>query len=238
MAEYNFFERLIETDNLKELIILHENGILTREIIEKNKFGLFRYACFEEKLNICKWLYETFQINKEKALYNNLVFRWACQYNKLEICQWLYETFQITKEEALMYDNSAFRSAFENGRLKICVWLYETFQITKEEAMSCDNYAFRYACEEGHLEVCQWLYKTYQIIREEAMSFNTCAFRNACAFCNACYNNHYPIISFLCDTFGITEAEVKDIIKVFSKEKQEKILDCLIPFGSFTKPVK
>jgi hypothetical protein len=60
---------------------------------------------------------------------------------------------------------------------------------------------------------------------------------NNYAFRNACYNDNYYIISFLCKTFGIMEEEVKDIIEEYPKEKQEKILECFIPFGSFTKPV-
>jgi hypothetical protein len=165
MDAYNVVHRSIESNNLKELINLYENGTLKRNAIEHNNFYLFRYACFNKKL---------------------------------EICQWLYEKFQITKKEALIYGNSA-------------------FQLT---------------CGKGHLEVCQWLYETYHITKKEAMSYNNLAFQWACN------NNHYHIISFLCNAFGIMEEEVKDIIEEYSKEKQEKILDCLTPFGSFTKPAK
>jgi hypothetical protein len=82
------------------------------------------------------------------------------------------------------------------------------------------------------LEVCRWLYETFQITKKEASEYNNIAFECACE------HNQYHIISFLCNTFGITEEDVKNIIERYPKEKQEKILDCLIPFGSFTKPVQ
>jgi hypothetical protein len=163
---YNMSKDLIKSGNLEELKNLYKNGILTREVIKQSRnFLLFENACYE---------------------------------GKLEICKWLCKTFQITKEEASKYLNLTFFFACKNGHLKVCQWLCEEFQITKKEAMSYNNLAF------------QW----------------------------ACHNNHYHIISFLCNTFDIKEKDVKDVIMQLSEEKQKKILDCFISFGSFTKPAK
>jgi hypothetical protein len=154
-------------ENLEELINLYDNGILTRKMVEQDCFALSS----------------------------------ACNYGNLEVCKWLYKTFQITKKEALLYN----------------------------------SYVFQQTCGKGHLEVCQWLCETFQITKKEA------TLNNNRAFWWACYNDHYHIISFLCNTFGITdvtEEDVKNIIEEYPEEKQEKILDCLTPFGSFTKPVK
>ena len=166
MSDLQNFKFLIESGNLEELKNLYKKGILTREVaIEQNENLLFGYACYE---------------------------------GKLEICKWLYKTFKITKEEVSEYCNSPFQYAVCGGKLEVCQWLHETFYITKEEIMSDYNYTFFYACE----------------------------------------NDHYNIISFLCNTLGITEDYVKNVIKHYSEEKQEKILDCLVPLGSFSKSAK
>jgi hypothetical protein len=116
--------------------------------------------------------------------------------------------------------------------LEVCKWLHNTFQITREEAVLCNNYAFRCACTCGHLEVCEWLHKTFQLKKEEIN------FHINSMFGWVCFNENYEIIIFLCNTFNITNEEIQNIIKYFSKKDREKILDCFVPFGSFTKPVK
>jgi hypothetical protein len=100
MDAYDVVHRSIKSGNLDELINLYQNGKLTRNAIEHNNFYLFRYACFNEKLKICQWLYEKFQITKEEAVFcDNYAFCYSCVKGHLEVCQWLYETFQITKKK-------------------------------------------------------------------------------------------------------------------------------------------
>jgi hypothetical protein len=165
-----------------------------------------------------------------KEYYNTL--RNLIKSNNLKELINLYENETLTRN-AIEHNNFyLFRYACFKGKLEICQWLYETFLITKKEALIYGNSAFRLACDNGHLEVCRWLYETFQIKRKKVILYNNWAFRGACR------HDHYEIISFLCNTFGIMEKDVKNIIEEYSKEKQEKILDCFIPFGSFTKPVK
>jgi hypothetical protein len=226
MSEDSDFKNLIKTNNLEELINLHKNGNLTQEIIENNDFYLFRYSCLKGKLEICQWLYETFQITTEEALI------YLIKTNNLEELINLHKNENLTQEIIEHNDFYLFRYSCLKGKLEICQWLYKTFQITREKALICNNDAFNVACEKGHLNVCQWLHETFQITKEEVVLNNNYAFWFACS------NNHYHIISFLCNTFVIIEEDVKDIIEKYFQKKQEKILDCLTPFGSFTKPVK
>ena len=120
----------------------------------------------------------------------------------------------------------------KTGNLEESKILYENGTLIRKMVEQDNFFLFRYSCLKGKLEICQWLCETYYITKEEAM------LEGNVAFVLACYNNRYNIISFLCNTLGITEDYVKNIIINFSKKEQEKILDCLAPFGSFAKPAK
>jgi hypothetical protein len=132
---YNMSKDLIKSGNLKELKILYKNGILTREVVEKQNYNFaLLYACEYGHLNVCKWLYGTFQITKKEAsIYDNLAFQNACENGHLEVCQWLYETFQITKEEIMLNYNYSFCYACCNEHYHIISFLCNTFCITEDD---------------------------------------------------------------------------------------------------------
>jgi hypothetical protein len=125
-----------------------------------------------------------------------------------------------------------FKEAVRYGHLKICKWLYLSFKITKNELIYDKNEVttrddvFIKVCRGGNLEVCEWLQETFQFTKNEIFNVRNI---HAASF----YYNNYHIILFLCNTFGITESEMKEITRNSSEEEKEKILQCLI--GSFTK---
>jgi hypothetical protein len=114
------------------------------------------------------------------------------------------------------------------------MWMCKIFNIKKEIEIGLEKFQFNMYCKNGNLKICMWFCETFHITKDLILfpGITNSAFYIACEY------EHYEIICYLYFTFGITEEEVKEIIKEFQNEKQDKILKCCMGFGSFTKPVK
>jgi hypothetical protein len=135
-----------------------------RWLNSKTKFSvgdiqfLVNVAAASGKLEVLKWAYFTFNLEKKDLLVNNFeIFIIASRFGNLEVLQWLYSILYLTKERTIL---KAFRYAATkkaNGNLEVLKWLYSTFNFTKKDVMHNNNAVFKYALESRNLEVLKWL---------------------------------------------------------------------------------
>ena len=82
--------------------------------------NLFRWCCFYDRLEVVKWLIETFD-DIDVHTNNECAFRWSCENGYLEISKWLIETFNDIDVHA--NNEYAFRWSCRAGHLEVAKWL-------------------------------------------------------------------------------------------------------------------
>jgi hypothetical protein len=95
----------------------------------------------------------------------------------------------------------------------------------KNKFVMDNSEAENWACNCGSLEVFNWYLLNYHKKQTEIDLYN------------ACVNEKYGVISFLCNNFGFTIEDTDNFINEIPKNKREKIYNCLTPLGSYTKKV-
>jgi hypothetical protein len=140
----------------------------------------------------------------------------------------------MENHEDLIYSPESYnivRNLIKSNNLEKLEKMHRNGIFTRETETLLYIMAFYDACFYNRPKICRWFCKNFPI-KEEIAGDNYDLFQLACE------RGHYDIISFLYNTFGITEEKVKHFIKRFPVKKQKKILDCLVPFGSFAEPAK
>jgi hypothetical protein len=70
--------------------------------VDECELTLFECASLYGHLQICKWLYYTFEITKEDAMLNDYCsFNVSCLHGQLNVCKWMQKKFRFTKEEII-----------------------------------------------------------------------------------------------------------------------------------------
>ena len=135
------FENICEKGDLELLKKLHSEGKIFKHDavrVDKNEPTLFESAGRHGQFKICKWLYYTFQITKEDAMFNdNYLFETTCFYSHLEVCKWLQKKFRFTKEELIPISNGRFfRGICVDSSIEIITYLRNTFGFTMDDTKS------------------------------------------------------------------------------------------------------
>jgi hypothetical protein len=116
-----------------------------------------------DRLQLVRWLVETFKITAESIRLNNWVLARACHRGHVHVAQWVVATFGISTGG---HNPAASRrhtggclllDACDRGHLLVAMWLVEAFDLTADDARMQDNYALRRACINGHLPTASWL---------------------------------------------------------------------------------
>jgi hypothetical protein len=111
--------------------------------------------------------------------------------------------------------------------------LTKKFVFHKEWYFYCP---FDMAYSEGHFDVCKFFIFKFHITKKDILEC-----RNLYIF-NTLDDNSDDIkvkyVNFLIEEFGITEEDLEDYLESKSEYTRNKILECFIPLGSRTKPVK
>lgn len=84
----------------------------------------------ENQMEILKWLYYTFNLDRKIMIDWNPSLMWVVSWGQLKILQWIHEMFKLTVEEVnekrfLMY-------AVSCSQLNVLTWVCDTFKLTKE----------------------------------------------------------------------------------------------------------
>ena len=140
----------------------------------------FFLACAGGRLEVARWLQQTFRLTAADAQSDDGAMLIACQNGHLEVARWLQRTFRYTAANMRAANNWALRMACANGHLEVARWLHQTFQLNAADARAVDNFALRGACARGHLEVARWLQQTFQLTSADARGDNHYALRRAC----------------------------------------------------------
>lgn len=114
--------------------------------ISYNDNYLFRHACRDGYLEICKILYNS-SVNQDNL---NIAFAWACECGHYDVALWLYDK----SVDIHSGGDHAFKWSCINGHLNICQWLYSV----DPTVITCiDNNIDRLitACKSHHIEM--WL---------------------------------------------------------------------------------
>ena len=119
---------------------------------------LFCDVCKINKLNVAKWIYETykynryFQINRIKTI--ELSFKIACLKNYLDLAKWL---FSILPNFILL--RKLFKTACEDGYLEMAKWMYD---IDPKLPVKSENFMasrlFNEACYNRFIDLAKWLF--------------------------------------------------------------------------------
>ena len=157
--------------------------------------NLFRWCCFYDRLEVVKWLIETFD-DIDVHTNNECAFRWSCSSGHLEVAKLLVETFDDI--DVHVNDEETFRWSCENGYLEISKWLIETFNDIDVHANN--EYAFRWSCRAGHLEVAKWLITIIPNIRQNDDNYLKIAYNK----------NLYNLVEYICDQSPYYKCEYKD----------------------------
>ena len=148
-----------------------------KEIFEENKEinihanyeYIFRWTCYNNHLEIAKWLIEISETKKLGIINihacDEYAFRWACFKGHLEVAKWLIEISETKKLGIINIhacDEYAFRWACYCSHLEVAKWLIEISETTLSglgviDIHVDDENVFRSACEYGHLEIAKWL---------------------------------------------------------------------------------
>ena len=125
--------------------------------------------------------------------------------------------------------------AIAHGEIDVCKWFYENYELKTKNIIK-PEIAFETACWNNQIKICEWLVLTFEITKDDVL------IKNNDILYWSCIMGKYKVINFLCNTIGVTEKEIKDLLhncgKEITNKNKIKILECLPPLGSFTKPVK
>ena len=98
-------EGICQRDDFELLKKLYLKGNFIRDDVvrvDEDVLTLFESASLYGHLQICKWLYYTFEITKEDAMLNDYCsFNVACLHGQLNICKWMQKKFCFTKKELI-----------------------------------------------------------------------------------------------------------------------------------------
>ena len=173
-------EKLIKSRKIEKAAIILDILELLVLLSEKNFLVNFELcainACEYDRLNILKWLFETYYHSAKFDLYqlfvqairngNLSVVKWlrdiiygfdrgiftlACTYSQNEIAQWIYDISDIREE---FYFQKNFMEVCIQGNLSLAKWIYDIVDVD----ISGDGEIFILTARAGHLEVLEWLY--------------------------------------------------------------------------------
>jgi hypothetical protein len=194
---------------------------MIKQLINKNskdEFNIdrgFRYACFCNKIEVVKYLYEL-----KSLLYINEMTSWACTMGKLELFKYLYSICHDINIYAL------FNSAYEKNKTEIISYLLDVTDFDPDfiieayndavnnnnnEMVNClsekiwdyDNYklfecllshitdidgTFIQACEEGKINIIKCILNTYPSLNDTVCGSG---------FNKACHWDKLEVIKYL-----------------------------------------
>lgn len=156
----------------------------------------FKNACFNNQIEITKWLLNKTSQTKTKIKMNNTdvytLFKKACTNDNLEMAKCLFDRWDI---DLHLESESIFRIVCEGGKLAMVKWLYEISFKTgrKIDIHISDEYVFRVACRKSNLDLVRLL---IDMSEEHQDRININAGQSA-AFQSACENNHMTMAEYL-----------------------------------------
>jgi len=172
------YSLLISSVKMGNLIIIRwlyslpKGIILTRgyrniETITK----IFRVACFNGKLNIAKWIYDSYKsIIIEDTFFAKKLLGIVTTKGLLDMIKWFYE---IGLVDSYNYRQNLFEKACRGKNLELTMWIHSQGGI---DIHNNSDYPFRIACG-GYLETAKWLYLFGEI---DIHSNNEGPFHEAC----------------------------------------------------------
>ena len=77
------------------------------DVVKNRSNYAFRWACYNNRLKVCEWFYETFPLTDDDARsLNNEALKCACKNNHWDIVKFLFKTCGLTQKDADMIINN------------------------------------------------------------------------------------------------------------------------------------
>ena len=151
----NILNNLLKYITKDIIIFLQKKKNFNINIIDYNRWNIFTFACYNNNLNLVKFLINKINVNLRDKI-GMTPFMIACSNNNLDIVKYLHDKVNIytldkQKKNALMV-------ACYNGHLDIVKFLVENTNLDINSQCIYSLTPILYSICEGHLHIIKYLY--------------------------------------------------------------------------------